>query len=77
MASIFRGLKSPSLAVDGTADHVHILFSLNRIIKIVDLVEAVKTDSSKWIKTKGPEFKNFHGRKAMAPFRLDNRKSRS
>jgi REP-associated tyrosine transposase len=27
MASIFRQLKSPSLGIDGTADHVHILFS--------------------------------------------------
>lgn len=32
MASIFRALKSPSLTIDGTADHVHLLFSLGRII---------------------------------------------
>lgn len=31
MATIFRELKSPSLAIDGTHDHVHILFSLARI----------------------------------------------
>jgi REP element-mobilizing transposase RayT len=30
MASIFKAVKSPSLAVDGTADHLHILFSLGR-----------------------------------------------
>src|ERR1700745_2064888 len=39
MASIFRRLKSPSLVIDGTMDHVHILFSLGRIISIADLVE--------------------------------------
>ncbi len=50
MAKIFRALKSPSLAIDGTADHVHILFSLGRVIKVADLVEEVKTESSKWIK---------------------------
>lgn len=27
MAKIFRALKSPSLAIDGTTDHVHILFA--------------------------------------------------
>ena len=26
MAKIFRALKSPSLAIDGTTDHIHILF---------------------------------------------------
>jgi putative transposase len=60
LATIFRSLKSPSLTIDGTTDHVHILFSFSRVIKIADLVEEVKTDSSKWIKTKGLEFKNFH-----------------
>ena len=32
MAKIFRELKSPPLAIDGTTDHVHILFSMARII---------------------------------------------
>jgi len=50
MASIFRDLKSPLLIIDGTMDHVHILFSLARSIAIADLVEEVKTGSSKWIK---------------------------
>ena len=77
LATIFKSLKSPSLTIDGTTDHVHILFSLSRVIKIADLVEEVKTDSSKWIKTKGLEFKNFTGREAMVLFRLDNRRSRS
>ena len=28
MAKIFRELKSPSLSINGTSDHVHSLFSL-------------------------------------------------
>jgi putative transposase len=60
LASILRALKSPYLAIDGTADHVHILFSLGRVITVADLVEEVKTESSKWIKRKGWEFRNFH-----------------
>src|SRR6266480_4905763 len=63
MASIFRALKSPSLTIDGTADHVHVLFALARVITIADLVEEVKTDSSKWIKTKGLAFRDFHWQK--------------
>jgi putative transposase len=70
MASVFRDHKSPSLIIDGTMDHVHILFSLARTIAIADLVEEVKTGSSKWIKTKGREFKNFHWQKGYGAFSI-------
>ncbi|HMG75964.1 MAG TPA: IS200/IS605 family transposase [Pyrinomonadaceae bacterium] len=70
MAKIFRALKSPSLAIDGTTDHVHILFCLGRVMKVADLVEEVKTGSSKWIKTKGPEFRNFHWQKGYGAFSI-------
>jgi putative transposase len=68
MAKIFRSLKSPSLAIDGTSDHIHALFSLGRVIKIADLVEEVKTESSKWIKTKGREFEDFHWQRGYGAF---------
>jgi putative transposase len=68
MAKIFRELKSPSLAINGTSDHVHILFSLGRTINIADLVEEVKTESSKWIKTKGAEFRTFHWQRGYGAF---------
>ena len=70
MAKVFRALNSPSLAIDGTGDHLHILFSLGRVIKIADLVEEVKTESSKWIKTKGSEFKNFHWQRGYGAFSI-------
>lgn len=70
MAKILRELKSPSLAIDGTNDHLHILFSLGRVIKVADLVEQVKTGSSKWIKTKGPEFRNFHWQRGYGAFSI-------
>ena len=70
MATIFKGLKSPSLTIGGTTDHVHVLFSLSRVIKIADLVEEVKTESSKWIKTKGAEFRNFHWQRGYGAFSI-------
>jgi len=69
MAKIFRELK-PSLAIDGTSDHVHILFSLARVITIADLVEEIKTNTSKWIKTKGREFRNFHWQRGYGGFSI-------
>jgi putative transposase len=70
MAKIFRELKSPSLAIDGTSDHIHILFSLGRVITIADVVEEVKTNTSKWIKTKAPEFRNFHWQRGYGAFSI-------
>ena len=70
MASIFKGLKSPTLALNGTSDHIHALFSLSRTMKIADLVEEVKTESSKWIKTKGSEFRNFHWQRGYGAFSI-------
>jgi putative transposase len=70
LATIFRALKSPALAIDGTTDHIHILFCLGRVMRIADLVEEVKTGSSKWIKTKGPGFRNFHWQKGYGVFSI-------
>ena len=70
MAKVLRELKSPSLAIDGASDHIHMLFSLARVITIADLVEEVKTSSSKWIKTKGREFRNFHWQRGYGAFSI-------
>jgi len=70
MATIFREYNSPSLIIDGTADHIHSLFALGRTITVADLVEEVKTGSSKWIKTKGSAFRNFHWQKGYGAFSI-------
>jgi len=70
MATIFRELESPSLAIDGTHDHVHILFSLARVVTIADIVEEVKTSTSKWIKTKGKDFRKFHWQRGYGAFSI-------
>jgi len=68
IAKILRELKSTCLALNGTGDHIHILFALGRVITIAELVEEVKTNSSKWIKTKGREFRNFHWQRGYGAF---------
>ncbi len=59
LATVFRECKSPSLLINGTADHIHALFALHRTWAVADVVEEVKKRSSKWIKTKDAEFENF------------------
>ena len=70
MAKVFRELKSPSLAINGTNDHGHVLFSLSRSITVAELVEELKTSTSKWVKTKGREFKNFHWQRGYGAFSI-------
>ena len=70
MAAILKAIKSLALIINGTSDHVHTLLSLSRIVTIADLVEEVKTESSKWIKTKGRQFRNFHWQSGYGAFSI-------
>ena len=59
MTSIGNELKCKVSKIRGTEDHVHIACCLTRTITIAALLEEIKRSSSKWIKTKGPQFKHF------------------
>ena len=77
MASIFKAMESPALIINGTSDHLHTLFSLSRVVTIADLVEEVKTESSKWIKTKGRTFRTFHWQSGYGAFSIGQSQVRS
>src|SRR5688500_17131385 len=70
LASIFKAMKSPALIINGSSDHIHTLFSLSRVVAIASLVEEVTTESSKWIKTKGRQFRNFHWQSGYGAFSI-------
>jgi len=60
MAGILKGCDSPAIVIGGTEDHVHILCLLSRNFAIKKIIEEVKKEPSKWIKNKGPEYKDFY-----------------
>ncbi len=70
LASICHACKSPSHAVGGTADHVHIAMTLGRTISVADLLEEIKRSSSKWIKTKGPQYAPFAWQNGYGAFSI-------
>jgi REP element-mobilizing transposase RayT len=70
MATVFREMDSPSLTINGTADHVHCLFRLSRKQPIMDVIEEVKKSSSKWIKTKGDAFAKFYWQLGYGAFSI-------
>lgn len=68
LAGVCANRGSPSLLVGGVADHVHVLCMLSREEGVSVLVRELKRESSKWIKTKGPEFQAFYRQDGYGAF---------
>ena len=51
LGGICKGLECNPIQVGGYNDHVHVLCLLSKKISQIKLVEEVKKQSSKWIKT--------------------------
>lgn len=58
-SATLKNHESRCLAANGTANHVHLLISLSKNIALSAVVGELKKSSSKWIKTKGVEFRDF------------------
>jgi REP element-mobilizing transposase RayT len=70
LATVCRGRDCPSLAIDGTEDHVHLFGRLGRRACVAAVVEEVKTTSSKWIKAKGPAYADFYWQAGYGAFSI-------
>jgi putative transposase len=60
MAGILRNLECHSVAIGGIEDHVHIACNLTKKHAPMKVIETVKKDSSKWLKTQSPSLQGFH-----------------
>ena len=67
-AGIFKHWESPALAIGGTDDHVHALFSLSKNLALKDLVEEIKKGSSKWMKADASGNREFYWQNGYAAF---------
>jgi len=70
LSSICRACHSPSHAVGGTEDHVHIALSLSRTITVAKVMEEIKRSSSKRIKTKGARYRAFAWQNGYGAFSI-------
>jgi len=61
-------VKCPSARVGGWHDHVHILCGLARTIAVADLIEVLKTETSKWIKKREAKLTAFHWQNGYGAF---------
>ena len=72
-----KKLDSPVLTVGGYTDHIHILCMLSKKIPLMTLVQKVKANSSKWMKTNDESLSNFfwqdgYGAFSVNPRQVDN-----
>src|SRR5438046_1998670 len=70
LATACQTAESPALLINGTADHLHLLVKLGRKTSIANLVEEIKSSSSRWIKTKGPSYKGFYWQSGYGAFSI-------
>jgi REP element-mobilizing transposase RayT len=68
LATVLTNSDSPAIKVGGTSDHVHALFRLSKNTSLAEIVEEIKTSSSKWIKTKGRAMASFHWQSGYGGF---------
>jgi REP element-mobilizing transposase RayT len=68
MATILKGMDSPAILINSVADHAHVLFHLSKNHALCEVIESVKKDSSKWIKTKGKAYRTFHWQSGYGAF---------
>ena len=71
LAGICKKLECSPLIVGGYTDHIHILCLLSKKIALMKLVEEIKSHSSKWIKSKGPEYTTFYWQDGYAAFSVN------
>ncbi len=60
LGKICQECECQPIKIGGYDDHVHVVCLLSRKIALMDFIETLKTSSSKWIKEKGEELKNFY-----------------
>ena len=59
---------SPALLIGGVENHVHILCVLSRKHAIMDVVQESKTETSKWMKKQGAQYRDFQWQAGYGAF---------
>ncbi|MEX6690391.1 IS200/IS605 family transposase [Danxiaibacter flavus] len=71
VGGICKGIGCDPVQVGGYTDHVHILCALSKKITVSQMIEDIKKQSSKWIKTKDPKYKDFYWQNGYGAFSVN------
>ena len=59
IGTVIKDNESIPILINGTNDHVHILFVMSKNISLAKLAEEIKRHSSRWIRTVNQYYKSF------------------
>ena len=59
MGGIIRGVSGFAYTIGGCPDHIHILTTLPLTMTLPDFVRTIKAGSSKWIKQRSSDYRDF------------------
>jgi len=68
MGDSIKKHKCIPILINGMTDHVHVLCTLSRTVTIAKLLEDMKRNSSRWIKSKGDCYRRFDWQDGYAAF---------
>jgi len=68
IGGICKLLECTPLHIGGYNDHIHVCCLLSKKITQIKLLEIIKKESSKWIKTKGKQYSNFYWQRGYGIF---------
>lgn len=71
LGGICKEMECHPIKIGGYTDHVHILCMLSKKVALMNLLEGIKSHSSKWMKTKGTELKNFYWQNGYGAFSVN------
>ena len=74
LATTLKSLDCSPIKMNGVEDHMHALFGLSRNHPIKKVVGEIKSDSSKWIKTKGDQYHDFYWQSGYGIFSVSESK---
>ena len=63
-----KNLDCPSFRIGGVEDHVHIGCRLSKKMRVMDLLQELKRESSKWMKEQSPDLADFYWQTGYAVF---------
>jgi putative transposase len=70
LGGVCKDLECQPIIVGGYLDHVHILCMLSKKIALMKLLQEIKQNSSKWIKTKDETLHNFYWQDGYGAFSI-------
>jgi REP element-mobilizing transposase RayT len=71
LGGICKKLECNPIRVGGHNDHVHICCILSKKITQINLLEEIKRESSKWMKTKGNHYEKFYWQDGYSIFSVN------